>query len=272
MDYGFVLPGGTAAQQLPLAELAEASGWDGIFVWETGWGVDAWTLLGAMAARTTQIRLGTMLTPLPWRRPWKVAGSVATVDQLSGGRVILAVGLGAVDTGLGDFGEATGVNARASILDDSIDLMRALWAGQVTYSGPHFKYSLPADGGPGAAAKPVQERVPIWCVGAWPRPKSMQRILRCDGLIPQVSLGWQATPPEITEMLDWLRSRGGAGPGFDFITEGQTEPGPESVARVEALAQAGASWWLETRWELGGRSENDLQKVRERIAAGPPRR
>ena len=90
---GFVLPGGSATEQLEQAVLAEQSGWDGVFVPELAYGVDAWSLLAAMAARTERIRLGTLLTPLPWRRPWKVASQVATVDQLSGGRAILAVGV-----------------------------------------------------------------------------------------------------------------------------------------------------------------------------------
>src|ERR1700678_621691 len=98
MRCGFVLPGGTANEQAELAVAAEEAGWDGIFVWETGYGVDPWGLLCAIAARTSRVRLGTMLTPLPWRRPWKLASQVATLDQLSGGRAILPVGVGAVDT------------------------------------------------------------------------------------------------------------------------------------------------------------------------------
>src|SRR5881398_2060750 len=105
---GFVLPGGSATEQLEQAVLAERSGWDGVFVWEAAYGVDAWSLLAVMAARTERIRLGTLLTPLPWRRPWKVASQVATVDQLSGGRAILAVSLGAVTTDLPDTAEVTG--------------------------------------------------------------------------------------------------------------------------------------------------------------------
>jgi uncharacterized protein (TIGR03086 family) len=53
--------------------LAEQAGWDGVFVWEAAYGVDAWSVLAAAAVRTARVRLGTMLTPLPWRRPWKVA-------------------------------------------------------------------------------------------------------------------------------------------------------------------------------------------------------
>src|SRR6184192_1016267 len=112
MRYGFVLPGGTATEQLEQAQLADRAGWDGVFVWEAAYGVDAWCLLSAMAGRTSRVRLGTMLTPLPWRRPWKVASQVATLDQLSGGRAILAVGVGALGTGLPDTGEVTDIRGR----------------------------------------------------------------------------------------------------------------------------------------------------------------
>src|SRR5260221_8562283 len=117
MRFGFVLPGGTASLQVEAAVLAEQAGWDGVFVWEAAYGVDAWVLLSAMAQRTSRIRLGTMLTPLPWRRPWKVASQVATLDQLSGGRAILAVGVGAVDTYLPDTGEVTELRARAERME-----------------------------------------------------------------------------------------------------------------------------------------------------------
>ena len=90
---GRILPGGTAPEQLELAVLAEQAGWDGVYVWEAGYGVDAWTLLAAMATRTTRVRLGTMLTPLPWRRPWKLASQVAPSTSSPEGRAMLAIGL-----------------------------------------------------------------------------------------------------------------------------------------------------------------------------------
>src|SRR5256885_5827312 len=102
---GFVLPGGSATEQVQQAVLAEQAGWDGVFVWEAAYGVDAWSLLSAMAVRTERIRLGTMLTPLPWRRPWKVASQAATLDSLSNGRAIVCVGLGAAHGALGQTGE-----------------------------------------------------------------------------------------------------------------------------------------------------------------------
>lgn len=67
-----MLPGGPAPPQLDQAELAEAAGWDGLFVWEGPYGFDAWSLPAAIAFRTRRLRLGTMLTPLPW---WAEAGA-----------------------------------------------------------------------------------------------------------------------------------------------------------------------------------------------------
>src|SRR5215475_2822816 len=147
MRAGVVLPGGTANQQLEQAVAAEQAGWDGVFVWEAGYGVDAWTLLAAMAARTSRVRLGTMLTPLPWRRPWKVASQVATLDQLSGGRAVLGVGIDAVDTGLPRTGEQTGTRERADLMDEGIDLIRTLWSGRPAFHGTHYDYESPRDFG-----------------------------------------------------------------------------------------------------------------------------
>src|SRR6185503_15798046 len=145
LRFGVILPGGTAREQLELAVLAEQAGWDGVFVWEAAYGVDAWSLLAAMAARTTRVRLGTMLTPLPWRRPWKVASQVATVDQLSGGRVVLGIGVGALTTDLPLTGEQTGLRERAAMMDEGIDLMRALWSGERSFHGAHYDYETDRD-------------------------------------------------------------------------------------------------------------------------------
>src|SRR5262250_2548960 len=145
MHAGVVLPGGTANQQLDQAVAAEHAGWDGVFAWEAGYGVDAWTLLAAMAARTSRVRLGTMLTPLPWRRPWKVASQVATLDQLSGGRAILTVGVGAIATDLPNTGEVTEIHNRAERLDEGIDLVRTLWDGGLTYHGRHYRFDCDRD-------------------------------------------------------------------------------------------------------------------------------
>jgi alkanesulfonate monooxygenase SsuD/methylene tetrahydromethanopterin reductase-like flavin-dependent oxidoreductase (luciferase family) len=213
MRYGVVLPGGTPIEQLDQAVLAERAGWDGVFVWEAAYGVDAWSLLAAMAVRTSRVRLGTLLTPLPWRRPWKVASQVATLDQLSGGRAILAVGVGAVGTGLPDTAEVTALRPRAERLDEGIDLIRTLWSGGDSYHGRHFHYETNRSD-LGAAVRPVQERIPVWVVGVWPRPTSLRRVLRCDGIIPQYELdGREAGPDDAAAVRAWLAGHPGrAGP------------------------------------------------------------
>jgi len=271
MRCGVVLPGGTASEQLDQAVLADQAGWDGVFVWEAAYGVDAWSLLAAMAVRTRRVRLGTMLTPLPWRRPWKVASQAATLDQLSGGRAILAVGVGAVDTDLPDTGEPTGLRDRAERLDEGIDLIHALWDGQTSYQGQHYRYQT---GRPdlARAGRPVQQPVPLWVVGVWPRPKSLRRVLRCDGILPQYQVdGRDPGPEDARAVRQWLTGHG-AGPGFDIVAEGETPPGdPAAAAAVTRVwAEAGCTWWLETRWEMPHDSPERMSDIRARIEAGPP--
>lgn len=270
MRYGIVLPGGTASEQLEQAELAEENGWDGVFVWEAAYGVDAWTLLGAMAARTNRVRLGTMLTPLPWRRPWKVASELVTLDQLSEGRAILTVGLGAVSTDLPLTGEVTDLRGRARLLDEGIDLIRTLLEGGTRFHSEHFDYECARDD-LGEVARPGKARIPIWVVGAWPRPRSMERVLRCDGVVAQ--FGEDAGlpgPDDFRAVRNWL-SEHGAGPGFDLVADGETRgDDPAAPARVAAYARAGCSWWLETMWEMPHHGAERMAQVHERLLAGPP--
>jgi alkanesulfonate monooxygenase SsuD/methylene tetrahydromethanopterin reductase-like flavin-dependent oxidoreductase (luciferase family) len=250
MQHGIVIPGGTAPEQLDLAIAAEAAGWDGVFVWEGGFALDPWALLSAIAVRTARIRLGTMLTPLPWRRPWKLAGQVVTLDQLSNGRAILAVGVGAVDTGLGTYPEETDLRARADLLDAGIDTVRALWDGETVVGGLDLTSAIHA------APRPVQDRIPIWVVAIPGRPKSMRRALRCDGVLPQ-----STDPAEVAGLLAWLDANGGRPPAI--VVEGETTPGDPSP--IEPWIEAGATWWLESMWTA------PPDAVRERVVAGPAR-
>ncbi len=228
MRFGFVLPGGTATEQLEQAVLAERAGWDGVFVWEAAYGVDAWTLLSAMAQRTSHLRLGTMLTPLPWRRPWKVASQAATLDQLSGGRAILSVGLGAIGTGLERTGEATDRRTRADMLDEGLEVITGLWDGRMRFAGRRYDVDLEERSDLAKVVAPVQRpRIPVWVVAAWPRPKSMRRALRCDGLLPVLMNGGEhrgIAPDDIRAMLRWLQDNG-VRPGFDVVMEGETPGG-----------------------------------------------
>src|SRR5438046_9272404 len=107
MQYGFTIEGGEANDTSELAQEAEAAGWDGVFIADAidigmpnsppfPW-FDPWIVLAAMAMRTERIRIGTTRTPVPRRRPWKLARETVTRDQLSTGRLICGAGLGAAE-------------------------------------------------------------------------------------------------------------------------------------------------------------------------------
>ena len=172
MKYGFVFPGGEARVAADFAQAAEEAGWDGFFVWEPVWGVDAWVSLTAAAMVTQRIRLGTMITPVSRMRPWKLASETATLDRLSNGRVILSVGLGALDSGFAAFGEVTEPPAAGGAARRGPGVLTRLWAGRpVRFEGKH--YSVDVDESNFLTPPPPppvqQPRIPIWVVGAWPR-------------------------------------------------------------------------------------------------------
>ena len=275
MRYGFVLPYGDARTAAELAHEAEQAGWDGFFVWEPVWGIDAWVCLTAAAMRTERIRLGTMLTPLSRMRPWKLASETATLDNLSGGRVILAVGLGATDTGFDAFGEVTDRRTRAELLDEGLDILTGLWRGQpFNYDGKHYHVKETTFSPP---PPPVQQpRIPIWVVGAWPRQKSMRRALRYDGLLPSVvgddGQSRELTPDDLRAMRDYVAANRTETTPFDIVMEGET-PGDDparAAAIVRPWADAGATWWIEALWNEP-RDAAGLSAVRRRAAQGPPR-
>ncbi len=275
MKYGFVLPYGDARTAADFAFEAEQAGWDGFFVWEPVWGWEAWMLLTAAAMRTQRIKLGTMITPVSRLRPWELASKTVTLDHLSNGRVILSVGLGAVDTGFAEFGEVTDRKTRAELLDEGLDILTGLWRGQpFNYAGKHYhiketKFYPPPP--------PIQQpRIPIWVVGAWPKEKSMQRALRYDGLLPNVmneqGQHQPATPEAISAIAAYAKTHRADATPFDIVVEGQT-PGNDGDAARSSVRQwiaAGATWWIEALWGAPDQPV-DLDGVLRRIKQGPPR-
>lgn len=279
MKYGFVLPYGDARTAANLAREAEEAGWDGFFVWEPVWGIDAWVCLTAAAMVTERIRLGTMLTPLSRMRPWKLASETATLDNLSNGRVILAIGLGAIDSGFAAFGEVTDRRTRAELLDEGLDILTGLWKGQpFSYNGKHYQIKETNFMPP---PPPVQQpRIPIWVVGAWPSQKSMQRVVRYDGLLPHVlerakdstQDAQQAVLTLLPQMKAYIEEHRMATGPFDIVVEGVT-PGDnaeEAAAIVSQWAAAGATWWLESMWNAFN-EDDPATAVHQRVIQGPPR-
>lgn len=276
MKYGFVMPFGDAREVAEAARLAEQVGWDALFVWEPLWGNDAWICLTAAAMVTERLRLGTMLTPLSRMRPWKLASETATLDRLSGGRVILAVGLGAIDSGFAAFGEATDRRTRAELLDEGLAILTGLWRREhFRFQGKHYTVDTELGIIPPLPDPPAQRpRIPIWVVGAHGRPASMRRAAAYDGLIPTV-IGADGNhtlkPEDLPAILGEVRALRGDAP-YELVIESvaPNDDRAAAVAQARRWAEAGATWWTESLWELP-RDPADLGAVMRRIAQGPPR-
>lgn len=288
MRHGFIYTGQEPNLAVELAQLAEASGWDAFFVWEGIWATDPWATLAAAATVTERIRLGTMLTPVPRRRPWELAGQTMTVDRLSNGRVILSAGLGVpaeVERRFWIFEDDPGRRVRAEQLDEGLELLQHLWRGEpFSYEGEHFRAEPTDEMLPPAIVQ--QPRITTWVVGAWPRMKSMRRVAQYDGWIPNYAPpGTSPTSPEqqqrsytpeiAAEAIAWIgaeRERLGlADRPFDVVQEGTTGgvDAKADAAVVRPWAEAGVTWWLEADWQVPAAEVAD--SARRRLRAGPPR-
>ena len=288
MKHGFIFTGTEPNLAVELAPLAEESGWDAFFVWEGIWATDPWATLAAAAMVTDRIRLGTMLTPVPRRRPWELAGQTMTVDRLSNGRVILSAGLGVpqkYEPRFWIFEDDPGRKLRAELLDEGLELMQHLWRAEpFEYHGEHFHAHRTHTMLPPAIVQ--HPRIPTWVVGVWPRMKSMRRVAQYDGWIPNyappnadgvdpVEQGRTYTPEIAAEAIAWIHAErekaGLADRPFDITQEGTTG-GVDKVADaavVRPWADAGVTWWLEADWNVAADKVADYSRTR--IIAGPPR-
>jgi alkanesulfonate monooxygenase SsuD/methylene tetrahydromethanopterin reductase-like flavin-dependent oxidoreductase (luciferase family) len=267
-----------------LARRAEDAGWDGLFVWDHVTHrkelkrkiADPWILLTAAALATERLRLGTLITPLARRRVSKLAREVTTLDRLTGGRMILGVGLGApVQDEFGSFGETTDPKELAARLDEGLEALNLLWSGDpVTYRGQHVVVEdvtfLPT---------PVQRpRVPVWVGGEWPSRPPMRRAARWDGAVPLLLPGHgseplqpdAATVREIHAFLAGQRvSEGRDREPFDLVLSGTSPPDRGAAADLTGLLEeAGGTWWVECLWDDLERAEPMLRRADQ----GPPRR
>jgi alkanesulfonate monooxygenase SsuD/methylene tetrahydromethanopterin reductase-like flavin-dependent oxidoreductase (luciferase family) len=270
MQYGFIIPdiqGVTTGEIVDLARGAEASGWDAIFFWDGDWGFSPWITLAAMAVHTEHIRLGAILHPLPWRQPWLFARETATLDQLSQGRLIVSIGLGAIDEqdiarGRTRFGEPVDRRVRANLMDEALEIVNGLWSGQsVTFHGEYYHFEdfrlRPA---------PVQTpRIPTWAVGVWGRRKSMERVLRCDGMLVHEGM----STDEVRAIKVYVQEQRTLATPFDLVMEADTRGDtPEQArAKVRDREDAGVTWWTESMWTPAC----TLPDARARIRQGPPR-
>ena len=288
MRFGITLPAfADFSDPRALAELAheaESAGWDGFFIWDHIFFdptfhpvADTWVALTAVALRTERLRIGTMITPLARRRPWKLARETVSVDQISNGRLTLGVGLGdPVQWDFGFFDEVTDPKTRARRLDEGLEVLTGLWNGRpFSYEGDVYTVKEVT-----FHPTPVQSpRIPIWVGGWWPNKPPLRRAARWDGVCPS-KWGGTITPDEWRELLAYVQKYRASNTLFDAVHSGAS-PGDDlrkAVAMVEPYAQAGVTWWMETvdPWRFGWSWEvpwapEATRLMRERILQGPPR-
>lgn len=242
-----------------LAAGAEHAGWDGFFVWDhvlyrppVQSATDPWIALAAIAGATARLQLGPMVTPLARRRPWIVARQAVALDQLSGGRFVLGLGLGLDASGreLSRFGEELDDRRRASMLDEGLQVLTGLLSGEpVAHRGEHYTVDDVAFLPP-----PAREGgMPIWLAARWPHRRPVDRALRHDG----VFLIDSDDPASLAGIVD---RAGTLGRPFDVVVEG--DPG----ADVAGWRAAGATWWLAGFDPFG----LTVAAVEAAVDAGPP--
>lgn len=260
MRFGLSIPPFCSpADVVGMATDAERAGWDGFFVWDhLRWSTsdspevhDPWVLLGAIAQVTERVRLGTLVTPLPRRRPGQLAKHVLTLDHLSGGRAVLGVGIGAPDgADFGDFGDAASGRERGALLDEGLTVIDGLLRGDaVDHDGDGYHVQTTLRPGPVQLPRP-----PIWVAAIAPHTKPLARSRRWDGVAPIGPNGFM-TPGELDTYLgDAPRPA-----GWDIVA-----PWAPGVPADE-YESLGATWLTVSTWPLG----DWLPEIREAIRRGP---
>ena len=252
---------------LDFVTAAEAAGFDGIGFtdhpapsdkWLKAGGHDAFDPFAALAfcaAVTERLRLIPNIAVLPYRNPFLVAKSIATIDALSGGRFILATATGYLRSEYAALG--VDFDERNDLFDEAIEVLRGIWTeDDFAYSGRHFEAR-----GQSANPKPAQPP-PIWIGGnsklsrrrvaaygdGWspfPAPKALARTTKTPGL---------ETVDDLQEMLDYLWTEveaAGRSPGeidVAFFCPDGGSPGADGfdaavkLAALDDLTRRGVTW------------------------------
>ncbi len=257
-----------------MATAAEASGWDGLSTWDVlattmGGGADPFLALAAAASATERIRVIVSVVALARRRPQLVAQAAASLDLLSGGRLVLGLGAGADRPDFEAFGEPFETSERIAAMDEAAGLVDAWLRGEtVDRAGQRFAATQVAVG-----PRPVQQpRPPIW-LGASGRAGALRRAARWDGWIAVsinedgVTLG--LTPGAFAAQVERVRGEVaalGRDPAtYEVAVFGQDGLGAARAAEYEA---GGATWWLESYSPMRG----SLDDLLEAVSKGPPAR
>jgi alkanesulfonate monooxygenase SsuD/methylene tetrahydromethanopterin reductase-like flavin-dependent oxidoreductase (luciferase family) len=227
---------------------------------------DPWVTLARVAALTGRIRIGAMVTPVARRRPWMLARQTATLDRLSGGRLVFGVGLG--DDGWGEFSafaDPASRALRAAALDEGLAIIRSLWAGAPVHRfGAVHRVDSPA-----FLPRPMQDLIPTWAACRWPHRRTLRRAAALEGCFPIFGGGWPPPPPT-PDQVGAVRSALldlGDSPDADLVVTHANWAWPAGArSPLAGLEAAGATWWLE--W-LGpeGISASNIEQV---VGVGPP--
>jgi F420-dependent oxidoreductase-like protein len=201
----------SSAEQLELVQEAERLGYHSIWTAEA-YGSDAVTILAWMAAQTERIRLGSAILQMPGRSAAMTAMTAATLDQLSGGRVLLGIGTSGPQVAEGWHGQRFARQLQRT--REYVDVVRmALRRERLEYHGETLELPLPD--GPGKALKltiaPVQERIPIYIAAIGPRNTTLTAEI-ADGWIPTLF-----SPEHVAEFRPLLEegfARAGDGKSF----------------------------------------------------------
>jgi len=274
MKYGIYAPNfgntfGNPKLVTKLAIEAEKSGWDGFFLWDhiintEGFPntVDPFIALTSVAENTEKIHIGTTVTPVPRRRPWKLARETVTLDILSEGRLILGIGLGNPSE-LSLMNEETNQRNMANMADEQLEILDGLWSGEeFSYTGTHYKIDkvkfLP---------RPVQKpRIKLWGAGTWPKKGPFKRAAKLDGVI-QLSVDYTnpLTPDDYSNMIEYLKKHGLCYP-YDVVKISfDSTKSSEKKRSIHDFQGVGVNWWLELVSDWTG----SYEKIKEIIMQGP---
>lgn len=289
MKYGLNVPNfgafGDIKQLVEYAKAAEAAGWDGFYLWDhlrtidlpaTDPFVDPWIAMTAIAANTTNLRFGALVTPFSRRRPGKVARETVSLDRLSDGRLVVGAGIGGdYYRELSGFGEEVGDKVNAAKLDEALYLINELWTGkEVTHKGDHYTLEKIQ-----FHPTPVQEpRIPVWLAGVWPGTKPFQRAARWDGIVPLDRHNQEHPdgfpPEEVRKMMEYIHKYRESDAPFDVVIttrrhelgKGYVPATDEYFTYLAEMESAGLTWALESL-----DMKADHQQIVDVINAGPAR-
>jgi F420-dependent oxidoreductase-like protein len=183
LNVGYWGLGMSASDQLGVVQAAEAAGYESVWAAEA-YGSDVATVLGWLAAQTSRVKLGSAIFQMPGRSPAMTAMTAATLDQLSGGRMLLGIGTSGPQVAEGWHGERFGKQLQRT--REYVEILRmALARERLVYDGEAYKLPLPD--GPGKALKlmiaPVQERMPIYIAAIGPKNTQLTGEI-ADGWLP----------------------------------------------------------------------------------------